>query len=68
MWKCIRIATLNGAYGSFEENIKGSLEVGKLADMIVLSEDILSIDTMDINKIEVLLTMIDGEICYQKQL
>ncbi|MGL4791554.1 MAG: amidohydrolase [Anaerotignaceae bacterium] len=66
--ECIRIATLNGAYGSFEENIKGSLEVGKLADMIVLSEDILSIDTMDINKIEVLLTMIDGEICYQKQL
>ncbi len=60
----IRIATLYGAYGAYEENIKGSLEVGKLADMIVLSDDILSIDKMDIINLKVDLTMIDGEVCY----
>ena len=62
--EAIRIATLYGAYGAYEENIKGSLEVGKLADMIVLSDDILSIDKMDIINLKVDLTMIDGEVCY----
>jgi predicted amidohydrolase YtcJ len=55
---------LNGAYGSFEEHIKGSLEVGKLADMIVLSDDILSVDPFTIHQMQVDLTMVDGEICY----
>ncbi len=62
--EAIRIATLYGAYGAYEENIKGSLEVGKLADMIVLSDDILSIDKMDIINLKVDLTMLDGEVCY----
>ncbi len=62
----IRIASLNGAYGSYEENIKGSLEVGKLADMIVLSDDILSIDKTDIYKLKVDLTMIDGEVVFAR--
>ncbi len=64
--EAIRCATYNSAYGSFEESIKGSLEVGKLADMIVLSEDILSIPTMDIHGLKVELTMIDGEILYTR--
>ncbi|MCQ4726664.1 amidohydrolase [Anaerotignum faecicola] len=64
--EAIRVATYNGAYGSYEENIKGSLETGKLADMIVLSDDILSIDPMDIYKLKVDLTMIDGEVCYER--
>ncbi len=63
--EAIKIATFNGAYSSFEENIKGSLENGKLADLIVLSDDILSIDPMLINQLKVELTMIDGEIVYQ---
>ncbi len=58
----VRIATLYGAYGSYEENIKGSLEVGKLADMIVCDCDILAIDKMDINKVQVDMTMIDGKV------
>ncbi|MEA5085233.1 MAG: amidohydrolase [Lachnospiraceae bacterium] len=60
----VRIATINGAYSSFEEDIKGSIEIGKLADMIVLSEDILSINKFDIYNLKVDMTMIDGEICY----
>lgn len=63
--EAIRCATYNGAYSSYEENIKGSLEVGKLADMIVLSDDILAIDPMDICKLNVRLTMIGGEIVYR---
>ncbi len=62
----IRMYTYNGAYASFEEKIKGSIETGKLADLIVLSEDILSVDCEDIRKIEVDLTMIDGEIVYRR--
>lgn len=64
--EAIRAATLNGAYSSFEEDIKGSLEPGKLADMIVLSGDILASDPMDIHKLKVDLTIIDGEIVYDR--
>lgn len=64
--EAIRCATYNGAYASHEENIKGSIEVGKLADMIVLSEDITSIPKRRINEIKVDMTMIDGIIEYER--
>lgn len=64
--EAIRIATYNGAYSTFEEDTKGSLETGKLADMIVLSGDILEIDPMEITNLAVDLTMIDGEIVYER--
>ncbi|OON88749.1 amidohydrolase [Pyramidobacter sp. YE332] len=64
--EAIRVATLNGAYSTFEENIKGSVEVGKLADLIVLSDDILSIAPMDIDKLKVDITMIDGDILFSR--
>lgn len=62
--EAIRCATYNGAYLSFEEDIKGSIEVGKLADLIVLSEDILEYPEERINEILVDMTMIDGNIEY----
>ena len=64
--EAIRAATYNGAYSSFEEHIKGSLEVGKLADMIVLSDDILKIDPMDIHTLRVDCTVIDGLFEYER--
>lgn len=64
--EAIRCATYNGAYASYEEKIKGSLEVGKLADMIVLSDDILSVPKMDIANIKVDMTMIDGIVEYER--
>ncbi|WP_352400169.1 amidohydrolase [Anaerotignum sp.] len=64
--EAVRCATINGAYSSFEEDIKGSVEVGKLADLIVLSDDILSISPMEIYNLDVEMTMIDGVIEYQK--
>lgn len=63
--EAIRVATYNGAYATFEEEIKGSLEPGKLADLIVLSDNILEIDPMTLNKLSVELTMIDGEIVFE---
>ena len=61
----IKCYTLNSAYASFEENIKGSIEIGKLADLIILSDDILSIDPVKIKDVKVELTVFDGKIIYQ---
>ena len=58
--------TIKGAYLGFEEDIKGSLEPGKLADMVVLSDDILIIDPEEIMDIEIEQTYVGGELVYQK--
>ncbi len=60
----IRMYTINGAYASFEEHVKGSLEVGKLADMVVLSEPIMKSTLDKIKNIKVHTTVIDGKITY----
>ncbi|AFH48848.1 Putative metal-dependent hydrolase [Ignavibacterium album JCM 16511] len=62
----IKCYTINSAYAAFEENKKGSIEVGKLADLIVLSDDILTIDPVKIKDAEVLMTVFDGKIIYKK--
>jgi len=63
----IKCYTLNAAYASFEEKIKGSIEIGKLADLVVLSDDILSIDPSDIKNVQVEKTIFNGEIVYEKE-
>ncbi|MCZ7612303.1 MAG: amidohydrolase [Ignavibacteriaceae bacterium] len=60
----VKCYTLNSAYASFEEKIKGSIEVGKLADFVVLSDDIFSIDPDEIKNVEVEMTIFNGEIVY----
>lgn len=62
----IRMYTINAAYAGFEENIKGSIEPGKLADMIVLSDNILKVPVEKILEIEVEMTIINGKIVYEK--
>jgi predicted amidohydrolase YtcJ len=63
----IKCYTLNAAYASFEEKVKGSIEVGKLADFVVLSNDILTIDPVKIKDVEVEMTVFDGEIVYKRE-
>ncbi len=63
----IKCYTLNAAYASFEDKIKGSIEVGKLADFVVLSEDILTIDPVKIKDVFIEMTIFDGEIVYEKE-
>ena len=62
----IRCCTWNAAYSSYEENIKGSIENGKLADLIVLDRDILKIDTHELHNVKVDMTMIDGVVEYER--
>ena len=61
----IRSFTINGAYASFEEDRKGSIEVGKLADLVVLNESILSGEAERILSLKPTLTVINGEIVYR---
>ncbi len=58
--EALKAYTLDAAYASFEEDIKGSLEVGKLADFVVLGKDLFSIDAKEIKDVEVLNTFVGG--------
>ncbi|WIH86114.1 amidohydrolase [Brachyspira pilosicoli] len=58
--------TINAAYQNGEEDIKGSLKEGKLADLVILSDDPLKIDAKDMNSIEVLETIKEGKSLYKK--
>ena len=62
--EAVRGYTINSAYINFDEDIKGSLEVGKLADMIVLSDDVLTVDAESIMDIEIEQTYVGGELVY----
>ena len=64
--EAIRCATYGSAYAAKEEDIKGSLEVGKLADLIILSENILTLPKEKLNEVQVDLTVIDGNIEYER--
>ena len=55
------------AYQHFEEHQKGTLEVGKLADMIILEKNPLKVSAKEIKKIKVLETIKDGVVVYKKQ-
>jgi predicted amidohydrolase YtcJ len=64
--EALRTMTLDAAYGSFAEREKGSIEAGKLADLVVLSQDILSVSDDALMKTEVLATIVDGRLRYEK--
>jgi hypothetical protein len=58
--EAIRVGTLHGAYASFEENLKGSIEPGKLADLVVLGRDPLKEQPLSLVDIPVHRTMVGG--------
>jgi predicted amidohydrolase YtcJ len=62
--EALKSYTISAAYSGFEENIKGSIEPGKLADLTILSDDILTIPEEQIPEIKVVYTIVDGKISY----
>jgi predicted amidohydrolase YtcJ len=64
--EALRLYTVNAAYSSFEENVKGSIEEGKLADLTVISRDPLNVPLNKIGEIEVEMTLVGGRIYYSK--
>jgi predicted amidohydrolase YtcJ len=62
--EALKSYTLRGAYASFEENIKGSIEAGKLADFVILQRDITAIDPVGIRDVRVVKTVVGGEVVY----
>jgi predicted amidohydrolase YtcJ len=65
--EALRCYTLNGAYASFEDRIKGSIEAGKLADLVVLAEDPTVVRPEKIKDISVEATMVGGEFFFQRE-
>ncbi len=64
--EALKAYTINAAFASFEENIKGTLEVGKLADIVVIDRNLLGINPGLIREAEVLMTIVGGKLVYQK--
>ena len=65
--EALRSYTVNNAYAAFEENEKGTLTPGKLADIVVLSQNILTIPEEEILKTTVELTIVGGEVVYSRE-
>jgi predicted amidohydrolase YtcJ len=65
--EALKSYTINGAYAGFEEGIKGSITPGKLADITILSKDILTIPEEDILTAEVVYTIVGGEVKYARE-
>jgi predicted amidohydrolase YtcJ len=65
--EAVRAFTMGSAYASGDEKVKGSIEVGKLADLVVLSADIFKSDPVEIEKAKVVMTIFDGKVIYERK-
>jgi predicted amidohydrolase YtcJ len=65
--EALQCYTLNGAYATFEEKNKGSIEVGKLADLAILVKDPAKVEPGGIKDIPIAATMVGGELCYESK-
>lgn len=65
--QALRSYTLDAAFGEFEEKYKGSIEVGKLADFTIFSKDIMKVSEKEILETEVVMTVVNGKVVYEKE-
>ena len=63
--QALRSYTINNAFAAFEEDLKGSITPGKLADITVLSKDIMTVPEDEIVEAEIVYTIIGGEVLYK---
>jgi predicted amidohydrolase YtcJ len=64
--QALRSYTLDAAYGAFEEDIKGSITVGKLADFTIYSQDLMTVAEEEFLNTEIAMTIFDGKVVYTK--
>jgi predicted amidohydrolase YtcJ len=64
--EAVHAYTVGSAFAEHQENVKGSIEPGKLADLVVLTDDIFRIATTDLDKVRVYTTVFDGSVIYQQ--
>lgn len=64
--EAIKLYTINAAYASFEEDIKGTIEKGKLADLVVLSHNPFQVSLEQLRQIEPIMTIVGGNVVYKK--
>lgn len=65
--EAVRAYTLDAAYAEFQEKVKGSITVGKLADLVILSDNIFTMKPNEIEKVTVLQTIMDGKVVYEAE-
>jgi predicted amidohydrolase YtcJ len=65
--EALRSYTFDAAYAAFEEHLKGSLTPGKLADIVVLSRDILTVPEAKILEAQIVYTIVGGDVRYRRQ-
>jgi predicted amidohydrolase YtcJ len=65
--QALKSYTIDAAYGAFEEEIKGSIEVGKLADFTILDQDIMAIEENEILKTQVEMTIVGGKVLFERK-
>lgn len=65
--QALRSYTIDAAYGAFEEKLKGSIQVGKLADFTVFSKDLMTISENEILTTEVVMTIVGGKVFFEKK-
>ncbi len=65
--EAVRAYTVGSAYAEFQDGVKGSITPGKLADLVILSRDIFKIDPKEIEKVKVVMTIVDGRVVFESR-
>ena len=65
--EAIKAYTLNTAFAAYEEDIKGTITTGKLADFVVLSQNLLTMDPDQIKDVKIVTTVVGGEVVYEAE-
>ena len=67
MHEALKAFTINNAYAAFDADTRGSIKVGKLADIAVCDRNLMRIDPRDTLKMNVTMTIVDGKIVYERK-
>ena len=66
MREALKAFTVNNAYATFDADKRGTIKVGKLADIVICDRNLLKIDPRDILKMNITMTIVDGKVVYER--